>query len=116
VRPEADRYDLVVDAVGGTRTRAAASKAVKPGGVIVHIGLLETGAGLDVRKLTLQEITFVGTYTYAMADFRATVDALSSGVLGPLDWIEARALRDGARAFADLEEGRAAAAKIVLQP
>jgi L-iditol 2-dehydrogenase len=114
--PEADHYDLVVDAVGATRTRAAASKAVKPGGVIVHIGLAETGGGLDVRKLTLQEITLVGTYTYAMADFRATVDALASGVLGPLDWVEARALSAGARAFLDLEEGRAAAAKIVLRP
>ena len=115
-QPEADGYDLVVDAVGGTQTRKAASAAVKPGGVIVHIGLLETGDGLDVRKLTLQEITLIGTYTYAMVDFRATVDALCSGVLGPLDWLETRALSDGARAFADLEEGRAAAAKIVLLP
>ena len=115
-QPEADGYDLVVDAVGGTQTRQAASTAVKPGGVIVHIGLLETGAGLDVRKLTLQEITLIGTYTYAMVDFRATVDALCSGVLGPLDWVEARALSDGAGAFTDLEEGRAAAAKIVLRP
>jgi threonine dehydrogenase-like Zn-dependent dehydrogenase len=113
---EVNAYDLVVDAVGGTRTRKAASTAVKPGGVIVHIGLLETGGGLDVRKLTLQEITLIGTYTYTMLDFRATVDALCSGVLGPLDWLETRALSEGARAFADLEEGKAAAAKIVLLP
>lgn len=114
--PEANRYDLVVDAVGGRESRKAASKAVKPGGVIVHIGLMEAGGGLDERKLTLQEITLIGVYTYAMADFRATVDALCSGVLGPLDWVETRALSDGPRAFADLEEGKTAAAKIVLQP
>jgi len=114
--PEANRYELVVDAVGGRETRKAASTAVKPGGVIVHIGLMESGGGLDVRKLTLQEITLIGIYTYAMVDFRAAVKALSSGVLGPMNWVETRALSDGARAFADLEEGKTAAAKIVLQP
>jgi threonine dehydrogenase-like Zn-dependent dehydrogenase len=114
--PEAESCDLVIDAVGGGETRKAASRAVKPGGVIAHIGLMDTGAGLDVRKLTLQEVTLVGIYTYAMVDFRATVKALHSGVLGALDWVETRPLGDGARAFADLEEGRAAAAKIVLRP
>lgn len=113
---EADGYELVIDAVGGRETRAVASTAVKPGGVIAHIGLMETGGGLDVRKLTLQEITLVGIYTYAMVDFRAAVKALSLGVLGPMNWIDTRALADGARAFADLEEGKTAAAKIVLRP
>jgi L-iditol 2-dehydrogenase len=114
--PEPNGYDLVVDAVGGRETRKAASAAVKPGGVIVHIGLMDAEGGLDVRKLTLQEITLIGIYTYAMVDFRAAVNALSSGVLGPLDWVETRSLSEGARAFADLVEGRAPAAKMILQP
>jgi len=114
--PEANGYQLVIDAVGGRETRKAASTAVEPGGVIAHIGLMETGGGLDVRKLTLQEITLVGIYTYAMVDFRAAVKALSSGVLGPLDWVETRPLSDGARAFADLQAGKTAAAKIVFRP
>ena len=59
-------------------------------GVIVHIGLLEAEGGLDVRKMTLQEITFIGTYTYTMADFRDTVAALDAGKLGELKWIEKR--------------------------
>jgi threonine dehydrogenase-like Zn-dependent dehydrogenase len=114
--PTPNGYDLVVDAVGGRETRRAASTAVMPGGVIVHIGLMEAEGGLDVRKLTLQEITLVGIYTYAMVDFRPAVDALASGALGPLDWVETRALSDGAQAFADLQAGRTAAAKIVLRP
>jgi threonine dehydrogenase-like Zn-dependent dehydrogenase len=116
VQPEPNGFDLVVDAVGGRQTREVASTAVRPGGVIVHIGLLETGGGLDLRKITLQEVTLIGIYTYAMVDFRATVQALYSGVLGPLDWVETRALSEGARAFADLERGKTAAAKIVLRP
>ena len=89
---------------------------MEEGVVIVHIGLLEAEGGLDVRKFTLQEITFIGTYTYTMADFRDTVAALDAGVLGELSWIEKRPLAEGASAFRDLLEGRAGAAKIVLMP
>ena len=108
--------DLVIDAVGYEQTRAAASAAVKPGGVIAHIGLGSAAGGLDVRRMTLQEITFFGTYTYSAADFRATAQAIFAGRLGALDWPEIRHLKDGAQAFHDIKAGRAAAPKIILTP
>lgn len=111
-----DHYDLVVDAVGGTMTRAAASAAVRAGGTIVHIGLMHDRGGLDVRRLTLAEITFVGCYTYTHLDLQAALQALASGALGDLGWVEQRALVDGAQAFADLAAGTVAAAKVVLRP
>lgn len=114
--PEDNSFDIVLDAVGGRATRAAASKAVKPGGAIVHIGLMDSNDGLDIRKFTLQEITFSGCYTYTMKDFRDTVDALYSGKLGDLNWIEQRPLSEGSNAFLDLSQGKTAAAKIILIP
>ena len=114
--PEANNWDIVIDAVGGAATRQAASDAVKPGGVIVHIGLMDSQAGLDIRKITLQEVSFIGCYTYTMVEFRMTVKAIYSGALGRLDWVEERPLNDGARAFSDLLEGNTSAAKIVLVP
>jgi len=111
---EESSFDLVVDAVGGQATRRGACHAINPGGVITHIGLLDSDDGIDIRKITLQEITFIGTYTYTMVDFRATVQALHAGTLGALDWIERRNLSEGARAFQDLNEGRVGAAKIIL--
>ena len=108
--------DLVIDCVGGRATRTAASLAIHPGGVIVHVGLMDADDGLDVRKLTLQEVTFAGTYTYTMQDFRATIAAMHSGALGVLDWFEERPLSDGVDAFADLINGRTPSAKIVLRP
>lgn len=114
--PGADAVDLVVDAVGGTSTRAAALNAVKPGGVVVHIGLMDGASEIDMRKLTLAEITLIGTYTYSMADLRATVEALRAGAYGTLEWVEERSLADGAEAFTDLDAGRCPAAKILLRP
>lgn len=109
-------FDIVVDGVGYDSTRAAACAAVRPGGTILHIGLGGGAGGLDLRRMTLQEIAFVGTYTYTAADFRGTVAAMADGRLGPLDWTETRPLAEGARAFADIRAGRVAAPKIILEP
>jgi len=109
-------FPIVVDAVGYAATRARASALVSPGGVIVHIGLGEDSGGLDVRRMTLQEITFIGTYTYTADDFRETAQAIFDGRLGPLDWTERRALSDGNQAFSDIRNGRTPAPKIILDP
>ncbi len=109
-------FPLVVDAVGFAATRALASAHASPGGVIIHIGLGEDHGGLDVRRMTLQEITFIGTYTYTAQDFRDTADAMFAGRLGALDWIETRPLADGANAFDDIRSGRLATPKIILKP
>jgi len=109
-------YPFVIDAVGAKVTRDAAMKAVQPGGVMLHIGLQDWASEIDMRKLTLAEITLVGTYTYATADLRGTVAALYNGTFGDLAWVEERRLDEGAAAFQDLDRGRSAAAKIVLRP
>lgn len=109
-------YDLVIDGVGFAATRASASRAARPGGVIVHIGLGDADGGLDIRRMTLQEITFIGAYTYTPQDFRETAAAIFDGRLGRLDWPEIRDLESGAEAFADILNGRASAPKIILKP
>ena len=108
--------DLVMDAVGMAATRAAASRWVMPGGVILHIGLGDNEGGLDVRRATLQEVTFIGTYTYTMIDFGNALAALAAGRLGSLGWVERRPLAEGLAAFRDLDGGKVAAAKIALEP
>ena len=109
-------FPLVIDAVGFGVTRASATRLMQPGGVIAHVGLGDDGPGLDVRRATLQEITFIGTYTYTAADFRDTAAALFDERLGPLDWTQARPLSEGASAFVDLRAGKVAAPKIILTP
>ena len=61
--PEANTVDLIIDGVGYAATREAATATVKSGGTIVHIGLGEATGGLDIRRMTLQEIGFIGTYS-----------------------------------------------------
>jgi threonine dehydrogenase-like Zn-dependent dehydrogenase len=107
-------FDLIIDAVGAVGTRAQASRLARPGGVIVHVGLLPGVDGYDIRRITLQEITVTGSYCYTPDDFAATLSALGQGAFGALGWVESRRLEDGPAAFADLDAGRVDAAKIVL--
>lgn len=109
-------FPIVIDAVGFAATRAEASARAAPGGVIAHVGLGEDTGGLDIRRMTLQEITFIGTYTYTAQDFRDTAQAIFDGHLGPLDWTETRPLSEGAVAFRDIRAGTVPAPKIILKP
>jgi len=113
--PAASSMDLVLDAYGGVNSRTEASRLVAPGGVIVHIGLGSAEGGIDVRKLTLQEVKFIGSYCYTPVEFRETLAGLAAGIFGAIDWTEARPLSEGGTAFAELSAGKVAAAKILLK-
>lgn len=108
--------DLVIDGVGFGATRAAGSAALRPGGVFMHIGLGDAGPGLDIRRATLQEQTFIGTYTYTAEDFRDTAAAIFDGRLGALDWAETLPMSQGADAFRRIADGQVAAPKVTLLP
>jgi 2-desacetyl-2-hydroxyethyl bacteriochlorophyllide A dehydrogenase len=109
-------FDYVIDAVGSKVTRISALQAVKPGGVVMHIGLQDWASEIDMRKLTLAEITLMGTYTYTTADLRATVKLLNEGAFGDLSWVKVMPLSEGVTAFQELDSGKQASAKVVLVP
>lgn len=110
-----EAYPLVVDAVGFAATRAKSSEVVSPGGVIAHIGLGEDTGGLDIRHITLQEITFIGTYTYTHQDFVETCDSLFSSSLGDLQWFESDQLSNGNACFHSIKSGFVRAPKILMK-
>lgn len=109
-------FDLIIDGVGIKPTREMACRVAKPGGVIAHIGLGDNHDGLDIRRMTLQEIAFIGCYTYTHKHFCETAEAIFNGNLGPLDWVEFRSLSEGQSAFDDILAGNVSAPKIVLKP
>ena len=109
-------YEFVMDCVGAVVTRNTALAAVKPGGVMMHVGLQDWASEIDMRKLTLTEITLLGTYTYSTVDLQATVNLLARNAFGDLSWVEKRSLEEGAKAFDDLHYGRTASAKVLLKP
>ena len=115
-QPSENGYEFVMDCVGAAVTRNTALAAVKPGGVVMHVGLQDWASEIDMRKLTLAEITLLGTYTYSTVDLQATVNLLARNAFGDLSWVESRSLEEGPHAFMDLHAGKTAAAKVLLKP
>ena len=105
---------IIIDCVGSGRTRAAASEAVKPGGVIVHVGLQDNNEGLNTRRLTLQEISFIGTYCYTNEEFQSALDLLAEGKITREGWTQIRPLSEGGSGFDDIHNGKAPP-KIILE-
>ena len=107
-------FDLVIDAYGGTKTQQLASQWVGPGGIIVNIGLAGGQVGLDIRRMTLQDISFIGSYTYTESDFEQTVSAINNNQLGKLDWFQAYGLDQGSQLFEKINAGQMPYPKVIL--
>ena len=111
-----NNFDLILESVGLEVTRHQAIKSIAPGGTIVHIGLTQPSGTFNFKKLTIQEITLVGTYCYTNMDFQKTLEILTEKKLGDLGWIEYRDLKKGAEAFNEIHNGTCVAPKIILIP
>ena len=109
-------FDLILDVVGIAATRKTSLETIKPGGLIMHIGLGQASGDIDARKLTLGEISLLGSYAYNMIDMQQALEFIKRGQLGNLDWIEVRPLSEGQKAFEDLLAGEVESPKIVLVP
>ncbi|MGI9350614.1 MAG: alcohol dehydrogenase catalytic domain-containing protein [Rhizobiaceae bacterium] len=106
--------DLLLDCVGSGITRVSASGLVKPGGTIIHVGLQDNEPGLDTRRITLQEIAFIGTYCYTNADFSEALKMLADGGISRQGWSEIRPLSEGGCGFEDIHNAKAVP-KIILE-
>ena len=111
-----DNFDIVFDTVGLEISRQQAIEVIKPGGSIIHIGLTQPAGPFNFRKMTLQEVTVIGTYCYTNKDFEQTIKILANKDIGPLDWIEFRDLKSGGDAFKQIHDGTCVAPKIILLP
>ena len=111
-----NNFDLILESVGLEITRHQAIKSIAPGGTILHIGLTQPSGTFDFKKLTIQEVTLVGTYCYTNKDFQKTLEILKKKKLGDLGWIEYRDLKKGSEAFQEIHNGTCVAPKIILIP
>ena len=113
---KSNKFDIVFDTVGLEISRQQGIEVVKPGGSIIHIGLTQPAGTFNFRKMTLQEVTVIGTYCYTNKDFQNTLDILTKKKLGDLGWVEYRELKKGSEAFNEIHNGTCIAPKIILIP
>ena len=65
-----DGYDLIVNATGSPSTFFKTLNLVRPGGIILEVGLIgETNINLDISKIVKNDITVQGHIGYTVKDF-----------------------------------------------
>jgi (R,R)-butanediol dehydrogenase/meso-butanediol dehydrogenase/diacetyl reductase len=112
-------YDVVLDTAGNAPALRMALGTVRPGGVVVDVGLWMEPAELNLNKLLARELSLVGSMGYEAGDFPAVIAALGAGALGdvaalitgrvPLE----RAIEDG---FDALVTRRSEHVKVLVRP
>lgn len=107
--------DAVVDAVGSTDTRLAATRAVRPGGEVCFVGLHAADGTLPIRDLIRQEITCYTSFAYSDKEFGAAVELLGRGELSFRGDVVRAGLADGQYWYQQLIKGHSVT-KVLLEP
>ncbi|MGV3713101.1 MAG: zinc-dependent alcohol dehydrogenase [Pseudolysinimonas sp.] len=108
-----DGYDVVVDAVGTSATRAMAVNSTRPAGAALWLGLEDEDTDIDVRALIRTERSVLTSFCYRDDDF---ADAVRVAATVDAGWVELVPLEDGPAAFTALMNGRTEITKVALQP
>lgn len=114
-QPESE-FDIIIDAVSTPVSRTLASSCVAAGGVIGLAAMAAESDGLDLRRLSKQEVTLMCSTAYTTLDFQDTAAAAFDGRLGPLDWAVILPMANAPKVFADIAAGRINAPRVVLAP
>lgn len=108
--------DVVLEAVGYTKTFDTAVSLVKLGGYVVAVGNLEKKAEFDLQQFIARELTFTGSYASA-GEFSRCIDLIASGRINVEPLIsEVLPLERGQEAFDRLLKAEEDLLKIVLEP
>ena len=111
-----DLASVAIDAVGIEQTVGAALESVQLGGSVCLVGMGAPTLALNAFRISTDERSLVGSFTYSARDFRDAADWVSGGPV-ELDILISRQVRleDGPQAFADLARGDGTAGKVLVR-
>ncbi|KAK7905458.1 hypothetical protein LTR67_000180 [Exophiala xenobiotica] len=75
--------DVGFDAAGVQVAVDSAFKAIKARGTLVNIAVWEKRAALQMNDVVFRERAYMGVATYALGDFEAVINAISTGAMKP---------------------------------
>lgn len=111
-----DGFDGALDCVGRGDTRAAALHLVRPGGIVVWVGLAQNEVPVKGMDVSLGERRIQGSYGYTDLDFATSLGLLVAGKVETSSWSKTFPLSDGAALFGRMLGHQEPAIKAILQP
>ena len=111
----AEKYDVVIDAVGLKATRKFAINSTNSGGRVMFVGLHEPDADVPGNMVVRDEISISGSFCYTDDDYRRSAGLINTGFLSNLsNWYDVRNLERGNESFMEQLKPDAPFSKIVL--
>jgi threonine dehydrogenase-like Zn-dependent dehydrogenase len=106
---------VAVDAVGSSDSLRDALDATVPGSRVVMVGMASPQLDLAAYRVSVDERTVIGSYTYPAHEFAAMADYISSAPAAVGELISARVTLDGAQqAFEQLTNGSPVPGKVLI--
>jgi L-iditol 2-dehydrogenase len=107
--------DLVVDAVGNSETNKLGLSIVRPGGVLLIIGLHKNSNALYSYDIVLSEKSVMGSYAATQNDIEDAVALIASNEVDVSSWVNYYNLEDGKAAFYDMIQAKGSHIKSVIE-
>jgi threonine dehydrogenase-like Zn-dependent dehydrogenase len=106
---------VAVDAVGSSASLGDALEATVPGGRVVMVGMASPQLDLAAYRVSVDERTVIGSYTYPAHEFAEMAAYVSSAPPAVGELISERVTLDGAqRAFEQLTNGAPVPGKVLI--
>lgn len=108
-------FDVVIECVGNSAAVNSAITMVKPGGIVVLVGVATDAVPTYTVMAVMKEIVMQGSIAYTYNEFKACIDLIANKKIDVMKFVDDEvALEDVQKAYERLTSGKDGAVKIIV--
>lgn len=110
-------FDVVIECVGNSAAVNSAITMVKPGGIVVLVGVATEAVPTYTVMGVMKELVLQGAIAYTYEEFKSCIDLIASNKLNVMKFVDDVVPLDGVqKAYERLTSGTDSAVKILVDP
>ncbi len=110
-------FDVVIECVGNSAAVNSAISMVKPGGIVVLVGVATDAVPTYTVMAVMKELVLQGAIAYTYNEFKSVIDLISNKRIEVLKFIDDIVPLEGVQeAYERLTSGKDSAIKILVDP
>ena len=110
-------FDVVIECVGNSAAVNSAITLVKPGGIVVLVGVATDAVPTYTVMAVMKELVVQGAIAYTYDEFKSCIDLIADRKLNVMKFVDDVVPLDGVqKAYERLTDGKDSAIKIIVDP
>ena len=110
-------FDVVIECVGNSAAVNSAITLVKPGGIVVLVGVATDAVPTYTVMAVMKELVVQGAIAYTYDEFKSCIDLIADRKLNVMKFVDDVVPLDGVqKAYERLTNGKDSAIKIIVDP